>query len=649
MRRSAGLRRQILSGYMVLVVITGVVGTWAIYNFVHLARVITEITRENYISVLAAENMVAAIERQDSAELLMLLGEVRGAGDIYQIGHSDFLKWSATEETNITLPGEGRVFNEVKARYKEYGSLFEAMHGLVVGGDSAGARRVYLAQAEPMFKAIRGSLQELLEMNHQALMEGNSRSRAAARWATVSTVAVGVSAVLIGVFLGAGVSASVVRPTLDLTRAVRRIKEGNLDEAVEVQSTDEIGELAQEFNNMVARLREYEEAMSGRVAAEQRKALTVITAMDEAVVLIDGDRRILMMNPSAEAFLGLRRDEAVGRDAFEAIARTDVAGMIGRALADGVAPHPRTVSAMQGDEQRFYEAEVVPLASVALHTSVGSERAGERPSGAVVVFKDVTYFARLEKMKSDFLSDVSHEIRTPLTSIAMGVGMLRESTAMSGLTRERALIDMAEEETARLTGLVDDLLELSKLESGRVNLKLQDVEFQMILDRALSPFGPQTADRGVALEVEAVEALPVARVDPDKVISVIANLLSNALRYTAPGGRIALRASRRGDEIAVSVSDTGPGIPVHQREKIFDRFYQMKERPGGAAGLGLPISKAIVKAHGGEIWVEGEPGHGATFVFTLPIAGPPTSPSTTAATVAAVAPTVLAEKQASAD
>lgn len=594
---------------MALVFIIAVVGVWSIYNFVHLAYVITEITQENYVSVLAAENMVGAIERRDSAELLMLLGEVRGAVAISEIGHSDFLMWLAKEENNITLPDENEVFHRVKESYVEYDRLSAKVRDLMVSGNAERARQAYLAEAAPLFTAIRGDLQRLLEMNHQALLNGNSRSRAAAHRATISTAVVGVSAVLLGVSLGLTVSASVVRPTLILTAAVKGIREGSLDEVVGVGSSDEIGGLALEFNQMVARLREYEEAMTGKVATEQRKALTVITAMDEAAILIDRGRRITMMNPSAAALFGVKFDSVIGKDAFDIIGRSDIASMVAQALSEGSVPHDRTVTMDDGDVQRIYEVEVVPVT-----TAIGEESVG-----AVVIFKDVTYFARLEEMKSDFLSDVSHEIRTPLTSITMGIGMLKESEAFARLARENDILAMVDEETRRLVGLVNDLLELSQLESGRVTLHFREVPFGVVIDRAVTPFVPQAQANGICLEVSIDDTLSNVRVDPDKMVSVVTNLLSNAIRYTPSGGKISIKAERRAGELAVSVADTGPGIPIEARERVFDRFYQLKGRPGGAVGLGLPISRAIVRAHGGDIWVEGEEGNGSIFVFTVPL------------------------------
>lgn len=616
------LRMKILVGYLILVTIIACVGVWAVYNFVHLNRLLTDITSENYISVLAVENMVGALERQDSAELLLLLGEVRAGGDLYRTRRGDFLAWLTREENNITLPGEGRVVRRIRTDYMKYDELFGRLNDLVLAEQNDRARQLYLAQITPLFTDMRTQLQKLLEMNNQALMQGNNYSTRMARRATVSTVLVAVLAVIVGVLFGLGVSAAVVRPTVHLTEAVRRIREGNLDERVTIKSSDEIGEMAKEFNSMLSRLRAYEEAMRGKIIAEQEKALTIIKAIDDGVILTNDRQEVVMINPATEAIFGRSSREVVGRDLFDVTEQPEIVSMVSKALESGHAPHNRTVIKEVDGEERFFDVEVVPLQLATPETRDEAAADASRTSGAAILLKDVTYFKRLEKMKSDFLSDVSHEIRTPLTSISMGIGLLRESKNLAELEREAELLGIVEDETERLATLVDELLELSRFESGRARLEFQKVPFGFFLERATAPFLPQAESQNVELRTDVVGGLPEVRMDPDKVQSVIANLLTNALRYTPTGGKIEVKVFVRNEEVGVSVSDTGPGIPAEFKEKVFDRFFQMKGRPGGKAGLGLPISKAIVEAHGGRIWVESEEGKGSTFTFTLPIAGP---------------------------
>ncbi|MDI3280098.1 MAG: ATP-binding protein [Bacillota bacterium] len=609
------LRQKILLVYLIPVLLSAAVGAWAIYNFLLLNRVLTAITRENYLSVLAAENMVGSLERQDSAELLLLLGEVRGGSDIYQLGQADFSSWLRRAEQNVTLPGEGEVVRRIKEKHEEYDLLFRRLHDLVVAGEAEQARQLYLARIEPLFKELRGRLQELLEMNHRALMEGNQRSRNTARRAIFSTVGFASGAILIGVLLGLGVSGAVVRPTVRLTEAVRRLGEGSAQGMAEITSNDKIGELAAEFNRMVARLRAYQEDVNSRITAEQEKAATILEVIDDGVILTDEREQVVGLNPAAEYILGLKSDEAKGKSIFWVTRQPVVAEMVREVMARGRVAHNRTISLNLEGEEHFFDVEVALLRG-------GPGEAAPEGRGAVVLLKDVTYFKRLERMKSDFLSDVSHELRTPLTSISMGLGLLSESKLLAGAQRESQLLATVQEEVSRLTQLVEELLALSRFEAGRVQLKLQSLSLAEFLQRVAAPFQPQAEAQGVELRLDLPEDLPALKADPEKLRSVVANLLVNALRYTPAGGRISVGARAKGGEVTISVSDTGPGIPAALREKIFDRFFQIGERPGGQAGLGLAIAREIVRLHGGRIWVESEEGKGATFSFTLPLTGP---------------------------
>lgn len=618
-----GLRKKILSGYLILVLIIASVGVWSIYTFFHLNRVLAQVTRQNYMSVLAAENMIGALERQDSAELLVLLGEVRSGNEVFQRGREDFAKWLGVEVNNITLPNEGAVVNKLRKAHQRYLSVSRELYNLAAAGNLTQARALYLSEAEPLFKSVRNDLQDLLEMNHLALLRGNERSRRTAQRATVSTALVTAGALVIAVLFGLGLSRAVVMPTVRLTEAVRRVRDGHLDQKVPVEPAserDEIGELALEFNRMVSRLRQFEQSMAGKVVAEQEKALAIVNTIDDGAILTDEQQRIVMMNPAAETILGVTAASAVGADVWQATQRPEIVEMLRAVLSTGRPPHNRTVMYTVNGENHYFDAEVAPL----VHGEVSemSSETANAVTGSVILLKDVTYFKRLEHLKADFLSDVSHEIRTPLTSITLGIGLLRESKTIKNSERDRELLETVSAEAEHLTTLASELLEISRLESGQMKLKLQETSLIFILESGVSAFAAQAETQKVMLQLEADPGVPRVRMDPDRIRSVVYNLTANALRYAPSGSIIQIRASRTSEGVLVTIHDEGPGVPPTLKDKIFDRFYQVKGRPGGLAGLGLPISKAIVEAHKGSIWMDSGEGKGTTFSFVLPVGGP---------------------------
>jgi NtrC-family two-component system sensor histidine kinase KinB len=241
--------------------------------------------------------------------------------------------------------------------------------------------------------------------------------------------------------------------------------------------------------------------------------------------------------------------------------------------------------------------------------------------GVILLLRDVTKFRELDRMKSEFVATASHELKTPLTSIGMSIELLQERAHEKLDERERELLDAASEDVERLRRLVLDLLDLSKIEAGKIELEFASVSVRALFDEALDAMAVQAEQDGVALTAEAADDLPDVRADASKTIWVLTNLIANALRHTDAGGRVELSADRAGSKVHVAVRDTGEGIPYEYQAKIFDKFVQVGgERSVGGSGLGLAIAKEIVRAHGGSIWVESVPGQGATFTFTLPVA-----------------------------
>ena len=241
--------------------------------------------------------------------------------------------------------------------------------------------------------------------------------------------------------------------------------------------------------------------------------------------------------------------------------------------------------------------------------------------GVVLLLRDITRLRELDRLKSEFVMTASHELRTPLTSINMAVNLLRESAAAKLTDQERALLEACHEDVQRLRALVNDLLDLSKIEAGKLELAFEPVQPRFLGDQALSVIKAQADSKGIELALEVPEDLPEVTADPHKIVWVLVNLLANAVRYTKAGGHIKLTGERVGNQVHLAVTDDGEGIPFDLQPRIFDKFVHGKPSDGGGgSGLGLAICKEIVKAHRGAIWLDSIPGKGSTFTFTLPVA-----------------------------
>jgi NtrC-family two-component system sensor histidine kinase KinB len=214
----------------------------------------------------------------------------------------------------------------------------------------------------------------------------------------------------------------------------------------------------------------------------------------------------------------------------------------------------------------------------------------------------------------------SHELRTPLTGMGMSIDLLLEHAAQGLSEKDRELLQAAHEEVHRMKALVNDLLDLSKIEAGRIELEFEQVPVHTLFEHVQEVFKGQAEIKHIRLTSELAVDLPEVRADANKVTWVLTNLISNALRYVRQDGQIQIAAKKIGPHVHLSVRDDGPGIPPEYQSKIFQKFVQVKGRQSGGTGLGLAICKEIVRAHGGAIWVESSPGQGSTFTFTLPVA-----------------------------
>jgi two-component system phosphate regulon sensor histidine kinase PhoR len=332
----------------------------------------------------------------------------------------------------------------------------------------------------------------------------------------------------------------------------------------------------------------------------------MLDSMIEGLVVVDARGRIALANRAAEDFFAFSR-MMVGGTLLEVIRHHEVAALAARVVAEGsFAEHEVR---LEGPLPR-----VLRLSAVALRDAAGA------PAGAVLVFHDVTRIRELEGVRQDFVANVSHELRTPLSLIKSTAETLLDGAKDDPAVATRFL-EIIDKHANRLTLLIDDLLLLARLDSGRVALNFQALALRDSAQDSLDDFGIVARARSVTLE-NTVPAGLVARADPDRLRQVLSNLIDNAIKYGRPEGRVTIAGrALAGERIELSVRDDGPGIPMESKERVFERFYRVdkaRSREQGGTGLGLAIVKNVMQAHGGEVRVESSPSAGTTFFLTLP-------------------------------
>src|SRR5215510_3667731 len=597
------LKTRLLIGYGVFIAALVVLGAWSAWRLHDMGKVSRRIISENYDSVVAAQEMKESLERQDSAALFALLGARERALAQLREHRARFDQNLLKAANNITEPGEREAIADIQNDRGIYYRRFDAFGSKPTANE-------YFAQLEPQFNQLRADCEHLLQLNQRAMLAKSEAAAGVAQLWFYRTLLIAGVLVAIGLALAFFLAHRIVGPLQRLTESTVRIASGDLNARVAIDSTDEVGVLATEYNRMAENLRQLRSSDMGKLLMAQQTTEAAIDSLFDPVIVTDAEGRVTKLNPAAEEIFGSENENS-GMHVGEVARDERIAGAVAEALES---QSPVAVEGM---------SSVLPLAVA------GSERAfrlrttpmrdHDHLLGAVTLLEDITHLREIDRLKSDFIATASHELRTPLTSVQMGVYLLLEGAAGELTDKQVEILSACREDCDRLDKLMRDLLDLSRIEAGESKPTLALVKTKDLIDEATEELRPQVESKGLDFKVDAPFTLPAVRVDRTQVERVLTNLVVNAIRYTQTG-EIKISAQPRGNSVAVSVSDTGSGIPQEYLPHIFEKFVQVPGAASGGAGLGLAISRLIVESNGGQISVQSEPSKGSTFTFTLPIA-----------------------------
>lgn len=347
-----------------------------------------------------------------------------------------------------------------------------------------------------------------------------------------------------------------------------------------------------------------------KTLTEKQETEAVIRSIAEGLVVVDSQGKVVMMNPAAEKLLGVSKKDKIGKSISENLREEQLISLI-KGSADKAGREIELISSQ--DETK----KILKASSAVVENEYG------QTVGMVSVLSDITKQKELDQLKSNFVANVSHELRTPLVAIEKSISLiLGRTTGEISVTQEQFLV-IAERNLKRLSRLINDLLDLSKLEAGKMELKLIPSSIEKVINESVESLDTWAKTKSIKIEKRIQEAIPQVNMDPDRIIQVLNNLIGNAIKFTPQDGNITIEAKLREEkrEIEVSVQDTGIGIPKEAIAKVFDKFYQIGERVAtdiSGTGIGLSIAKEAVELHRGKIWVESQNGQGAKFTFTLP-------------------------------
>jgi len=599
-----GIRQKLSLGFGGLLLIILIIGIQSIIQLTRLGASIDVILRENYRSVIACQEMKEALERIDSVILFTLLGYSREGTEFIRKNESVFEKALQTELNNITLSGEGDKAAHVQVLFKQYREILKTAEN--PEAPLPERQQVYFTQLFPLFQEIKTTAGQILDMNQQNMSDANDRARGNA----ASSRKYMYILLLAGAVVAAGfvilTEKWMLRPIHRLIRSAEEIKSGNLDLVVPVESKDEVGRLSESFNAMAEGLRETRRSDQARLVRIQDSTQHTFNSLPDAVAVLDLHGRVEVATESAKTVFGLKPGLQVQSLPLKWLA--DLYGNVLRhARPLGPEHNGTAIQHFDKGEERFFRPMVVPILD-----------AEKQPTGVVMTLKDVTEQRHQDDLKRGVISTVSHQLKTPLTSMRMAIHLLLEEKVGPLTEKQAELLVAAREDSDRLHDILNNLLDISRIESGRVQMEFRSISPREMAVDAVESFRTAAKDQGVALDLELPDDLPEVWADTTRVSHVFVNLLSNALKHTPPGGKATVAARAEENGVAFSITDTGKGIPNEYLPRIFEQFFRVPDQgPQTGAGLGLAIVKEIVEAHGGTVSVDSIEGKGSTFSFTL--------------------------------
>jgi len=414
------------------------------------------------------------------------------------------------------------------------------------------------------------------------------------------------AATLLALFIARGLT----RPIVKITEAAKRIAAKDFSQRVTVDTKDELHDLAETFNEMSAELERYNKMQIDKIIEEKTKTEAVIFSIPDGILMTDREGKIQIANNLAREILGL------GDSGFQNVELSSV--VKNQAIRDalrGIIEHnfkdiinEKEVDLSSKDLIRYYLLKTEEVISPQNNEKIGF----------LTVLRNITLEKELNRMKDDFLHSITHDLRNPMTSIRGFLKFLIDGVAGPVTEQQKKMLGVMDHASLKLLSLINDILDIAKLESGRMTINLSDCDLKMICQRSIEMAGGLALKKSITIRTESKEDFPKIKADPELIERVFSNLLGNALKFTPESGSITVSLKELSDRVEVSVEDTGEGIPPEYVERIFDKFQQVAGQRKGGTGLGLTICKHIVEAHSGEIWAESKLGQGAKFIFTLP-------------------------------
>lgn len=548
----------------------------------------------------------AKVILKDNYETLNITKEMRSILDEHDLplspeASTDFNRQLIKEEHNVTEPGELAAVKNLRKAFSELQNI------------TAPIERLKLAERE-----ARKHLRTIDNVNLRAIVLKNDKAHQSVEDASVFLGIAGAITFLILFSFSVNFPGIISNPLNSLLDGIREIAKKNYKQRIHFDQNDEFAEVANAFNDMAWRLDEWENSNLSKIMSEKRRIETIIEQMQDAIIGINEKEEVLFINTAAKTILGLK-DESTEGKTITAIARSN--DLFRSIVEGGNSNKPFKIYADGKDSHFQLETREISVPNLSPDATAPIVKA-QKSAGKVYVLRNITEFKERDEAKSNFIATISHELKTPISAIKMSAKLLGDDR-IGGLNDEQSqLVKHIAGDAERLLKITYELLDLSQVETGNIQLNFVGTRPEQILEYAVKAVNFEADQKEIIIDQVIEENTPDVYADVEKTAWVMVNFLSNALRYSHAKSKILVNVTTKQNMVEFSVKDFGKGIDAQYQERLFDRYFQVPTdgQNKSGSGLGLAISKEFIIAQGGDISVESEVGVGSRFSFTLPAA-----------------------------
>ncbi|MGG7177910.1 ATP-binding protein [Clostridium paraputrificum] len=604
------LRSKMMIVCIILIMWIAGVGMTSIYSISMINKEIESLMVNNYKSIDTIYNMMNAIQKQNQL-IRTYIDEYKEENiTSFNKKKQEFMESYEIEKGNITEKEEYETVNEIGELYEEYNKQFITLHEMLNSTDILAVKNFYNREIMSSYNLIVDKLNYIKDINEIAMNDSRDETIDNATRAKYIIIVISLLAVVSGYLITSYLVNKLLKPLKILNSSIIEVREGNMGVQIPVSSKDELGELTIEFNRMNERLHQFERNTLGELVREKNKSLAIVKSIQEPIIVIDKNYKVILVNPKCESFFRIDERESVNKHFSEIIKEENIFEAICEINNKNI--KDKILRVARNEEEYYFKLSV---------NDITDELA--RIYGYIVVLQDITKLKELEIMKEDFLATISHEFKTSLTSIMIGTSLLETKKLGDLSEKQRKVLETIKDDGGRLNKLISDLITLRKIESNKELYTFVEGNIEEIIKTSITTVKSLADYKDIILEYDIGCNIPNIICDKDKLVWVVNNLISNAIKNCNSGDVIAVRSFRREGRIFVSIADTGCGMPKELTKSIFNKYVQIKSGdsvPQGF-GLGLSIAKEIIEGHKGEIWCDSDIGKGSIFTFVLPLGG----------------------------